>query len=414
MLPLNAIGGMASSEVNDRAYYGRKADPLSRGKLAVAVAPIRVQPKTSTASETGTIESIGDIYITRYIMSPMAPQLAFAKPSPERENSDLIMSLQPDLRICIKKKWVESEGIVGLELVSADNPSLPAFSAGSHIDLHLPSGLVRQYSLCNDPGDPGRPAQTYEIGVLRDPNSRGGSILLHDEVRVGDMLPISLPRNHFPLQETEKRSILIARGIGITPLLAMGERLHHIGAEFELHYVTRDRQRAAYVERLAGSGFASRVFFYHENGGPALNLAKLLQASDVSAHLYICGAETFIGSVKATALAAGWMEERIHFEYFANATIGTASDAEFEVVIQSTGQTIWVTESDTIADALERVGIDLPISCMQGVCGTCITRVLEGEVDHRDLYFTPQEHATNSLITPCCSRAKSPRLVLDL
>jgi vanillate O-demethylase ferredoxin subunit len=315
------------------------------------------------------------------------------------------------ISVTVAKKVREAEDICSFELVGAGGASLPPFSAGAHIDVKVNDQITRQYSLCNSPSEP----QRYVIGVLKDPKSRGGSHAMHEAVQVGDTLEISTPKNHFPL-EVAPHTLLLAGGIGVTPILCMAERLAEIDANFRMHYCTRSRDRTAFYERIAGSPFASRVEFHFDDGAPEqkLDLPALLTAAPAETHLYVCGPGGFIEFVKNTAKSLGWSGERVHFEYFGASPDVLADGAEFQVKVASTGACYTVPANRTVIQVLQDAGIDVPVSCEQGVCGTCITRVLEGTPDHRDLYLTDQEHAANTQFTPCCSRAKSPLLVLDL
>jgi vanillate O-demethylase ferredoxin subunit len=315
------------------------------------------------------------------------------------------------LEVKVVRKTREAEDIASFELACEDGSALPAFSAGSHIDVQVAGGLTRQYSLCNDAAEKHR----YRIAVLRDAASRGGSIAMHDAVHEGDTLHISEPRNHFPLQHAS-RSLLFAGGIGVTPLLCMAQRLAAIDADFTLHYCTRSQERTAFREEIAASKFASRVKFHFDAGPPEqkLNLDQALGSPDAGTHLYVCGPTGFIDFVVNTAKAKGWSADHIHLEYFGAAPQDTAGDTAFDVQIASSGKTYTVAANQTIVQALAEHGIEILTSCEQGVCGTCITRVLDGEPDHRDLYFTDEEKAKNDQFTPCCSRARSRTLILDL
>ncbi|QRX83041.1 PDR/VanB family oxidoreductase [Glaciimonas sp. PAMC28666] len=318
------------------------------------------------------------------------------------------------LSVTVVNKVEEAIDIVSFELASLDGQPLPAFSAGAHIDVHIGEGLIRQYSLCNDPSEQHR----YLIGVLRDPNSRGGSVAIHDQVKVGATLQISVPRNHFVLTQA-KRTLLFAGGIGVTPILCMAERLAQIDADFEMHYCTRAVERTAFHARIAASSFSPKVQFHFDSGAPEqkLDLATLIATPDPDTHLYVCGPGGFIEHVLSNAKSLGWAIEQVHFEYFdapAEGTQDTSSDALFEIKIASTGKVYMVPPDQTVTRLLAEHGIDIPVSCEQGVCGTCITRVLQGTPDHRDLYFTDEEHGRNDQFTPCCSRSKSPLLVLDI
>ncbi|MGA0611694.1 PDR/VanB family oxidoreductase [Caldimonas sp. KR1-144] len=323
------------------------------------------------------------------------------------------MSTTATLRVRVARKALEAEDICSLELVAADGGALPPFTAGAHIDVHLPGGLVRQYSLCNDP----RESQRYRIAVLREAASRGGSQAVHDALREGDVLTIGAPRNHFELSGEGERALLLAGGIGITPILCMAERLAATGTPFELHYATRSRARTAFLDRIGSAAFASQVRFHFDDGPAAqrLDLAAVLAQPRAGTHLYVCGPKGFIDAVLATARAAGWREPQLHWEFFAGAEVAARDgDAAFEVELASSGRVIAVPAGLSVVQALAQAGVEVMVSCEQGVCGTCLTRVLQGEVEHRDSYLTPDEQAAHDQFTPCCSRARSARLVLDL
>ncbi len=316
------------------------------------------------------------------------------------------------IEVVVTSKTVAAEEIVALELAGVDNSALPAFEAGAHIDVHLPGGLVRQYSLCNPPGERDR----YLIGVLKDPASRGGSLALHDQVSVNDRLQISEPRNLFPLAAEAKRSLLFAGGIGITPLLSMAYTLDAGGADFELHYSGHSRERMAFVEQIMSSPFAGRTSLHISDANPPqrLDADPLLANPQAGTHLYVCGPVRFMDYVLQRAAAHGWPAGQLHREYFAAEAADHSADGRFEIEIGSSGQVIEVPADRSPLQVLEDAGFDIPVACEEGLCGTCLTRVLKGEPDHRDLFMTAEERARNDQFTPCCSRSKSKRLVLDL
>jgi vanillate O-demethylase ferredoxin subunit len=280
------------------------------------------------------------------------------------------------------------------------------------VDVHLPGGLTRQYSLCNDPKETHR----YLIGVLRDPASRGGSQAVHDLVQEDQVLQISAPKNHFALVHEAKKSLLLGGGIGITPILCMAERLAVMGADFEMHYCTRSPERAAFRQRIASSVFANQVQFHFDNGDAVqkLNLATLLSAPKAGCHIYVCGPKGFMDAVLKTARDTGWPEGQLHYEFFAAEVLKSEADASFEVKLASSGRSITVTKDQTVTQALSAAGVEIQTACEQGVCGTCLTRVLEGVPDHKDQYLTTEEQASNDQFLPCCSRAKTACLVLDI
>ncbi|MEX3933707.1 2Fe-2S iron-sulfur cluster-binding protein [Paraburkholderia phymatum] len=316
------------------------------------------------------------------------------------------------LTVRVARRSVEAEGIVSFEFASADGRELPAFDAGAHIDVHVPGGLIRQYSLCNSPADRRR----YQIAVLRDEQSRGGSAGMHESVHEGDEIRISAPRNHFPLAHGEVKHLLLAGGIGLTPLLCMAEHLGDAGASFEMHYCTRSRSRAAFIERIARSPWAAQVQYHFDDGDAAqrLDLQALLAQPQPDAHLYVCGPQGFMNAVLDMARSLGWPEQQLHYEFFSAAPVDTSNDGAFEVRLSRSGRIVPIPADRSVAQALADAGVDVPVSCEQGICGTCITRVIDGEPDHRDLFLSPEEQARNDQFLPCCSRAKSRRLVLDL
>ncbi len=323
------------------------------------------------------------------------------------------MSNASTLTVRVARKTAETTDISTFELVAEGGGPLPAFSAGSHIDVQVPgTAITRQYSLCNDPQESHR----YLIGVLRDPASRGGSVAMHDAIQQGQLLQISAPKNHFALAHDAQRHLLLAGGIGVTPILCMAERLAISGAAFEMHYCTRSRERTAFYERIAQSSFAGQVQFHFDDGETAqkFDIANCLSAPQVGLHLYVCGPKGFMDAVLASARAQGWPEAQLHYEFFSAEAVKSADDASFEVKLASSGRIIKVLADQTVTQALSAAGVEVQTSCEQGVCGTCLTRVLEGVPDHKDLYLTPEEQAANDQFMPCCSRAKTPLLVLDL
>ncbi|MDO8768700.1 MAG: PDR/VanB family oxidoreductase [Burkholderiaceae bacterium] len=310
----------------------------------------------------------------------------------------------------VDRKTVEAQDICSLELVPLEGESLPHFSAGAHIDVHLPGGITRQYSLCNPLGMEDR----YQICVLREQNSRGGSAAVHERVFEGDLLEIGEPKNHFSLAHAAPSSLLIAGGIGITPIVCMADRLHVAGAAFQMHYAVRNRARAAFRERILDSPFASQVQIHFSEESGRIDIEEVLRSANGKAHLYVCGPQGLIDAVLSSARSRGWSDERLHQEYFGAGVVSNEEDAPFDVKLASSGKVVRVGAKETVLAALASAGVEVPYSCEQGVCGTCLTRILDGTPDHRDAYLTPGEHAANDQFTPCCSRAKSALLVLDL
>ncbi|SDH29181.1 vanillate O-demethylase ferredoxin subunit [Pseudomonas benzenivorans] len=316
------------------------------------------------------------------------------------------------IEVVVSQRRSEAEDICSFELTAVDGSALPPFEPGAHIDVHLPNGLVRQYSLCPAAEQLGR----YLIAVLLEPASRGGSAAVH-RLQVGDRLRIGAPRNHFPLQADAQRSVLLAGGIGITPLLAMAEHLATRGADYVLHYGARSAGRMAFRERLRQAALAAQVHLHLDDGAPEqrLVLVEALGPVTPGTHIYVCGPGGFMDWVLDGARQAGWPEAQLHREYFAApARPQDEEDAAFQIQIGPGGAIHTVPTGRNVIEVLSEQGIEIPVSCEQGVCGTCVTRVLQGEPDHRDSYLTEQERSANNCFTPCCSRARSPLLVLDL
>ncbi|BDB20741.1 vanillate O-demethylase oxidoreductase [Pseudomonas sp. CYM-20-01] len=314
--------------------------------------------------------------------------------------------------VIVVQKRHEAEGVCSFELCRGDGQPLPAFTAGAHIDVRVSVDITRQYSLCNSPLERDR----YLIGVLHEAMSRGGSRGMHERIGVGDRLSISAPKNHFPLTTGARKSILLGGGIGITPVLAMAFQLAHEGAEFELHYCVRDPRRAAFLQLIAASGFADNLYMHFDTGErhQLLDLNHVLAEPRADTHLYVCGPNGFMDYVINTAHGLGWPIEQIHREYFAASSVVHDVDQAFEVELAESGLVLEVPTDKSVLDVLCASGIELPSSCRQGVCGACMTPVIEGVPDHRDVFMSDKEHALNDQFTPCCSRSKTRRLVLAL
>lgn len=308
----------------------------------------------------------------------------------------------------VARKWQAAEGIAGFELRPVSG-LLPTFQPGAHVDLHLPNGLIRQYSIVNGPGETDR----FVIGVKREPDSKGGSSCLHETVRAGDLLAISEPRNNFPLRRDAVKTLFVAGGIGITPLIAMAQALAHMGLPHELHYFAQNEAQLAFSERLAGLGPSAKPHLGLDPQGTAGRLLDIFQGYEPGMHLYLCGPGPMLETARRIAAGEGWPEEAVHYEYFKNTnTIDDSS--EFEVALARSALTLKVPAGRTILEVLRENGVDMPSSCEQGACGTCLANVIEGEPDHQDVYLNAAERRSGTKIMTCVSRSRSPRLVLDI
>ncbi|QRF55474.1 PDR/VanB family oxidoreductase [Variovorax paradoxus] len=319
----------------------------------------------------------------------------------------------PTLNALVHTMRYEADGIVSVEFRPA-TPAVefPAFEAGSHIDLHLPNGLVRSYSLCN----PASERQRYVVGVLNDRKSRGGSRYVHQQLRVGMTLPISAPRNNFALEEDARRSVLVAGGIGVTPIWCMLQRLASLGRPVELVYCARSRKEAAFVEAIEALAREKAIelswHFDDEQGAPP-DLAKLLAGRGDDSHYYCCGPTPMLDAFERSCEQLAYAN--VHIERFAAVQVEAPAATQSCVVACAKSQReIEVPAGKSILDSLIDAGLDPDHSCKEGVCGACETAVLEGEVEHHDGILTKAERAANKTMMICVSRCKGARLVLDI
>lgn len=323
--------------------------------------------------------------------------------------------MSASIQVQIRAIRYEAQGILSYELrppPGSEGAELPPFTAGAHVDVHLRDGMVRSYSLLNDDAERGR----YVIAVNKDPNGRGGSRYMHEALKAGDSLAISAPRNNFALDEEGRHSIMIAGGIGITPLWSMVQKLERLERSWELHYSARTRQHAALLDRLEQLRPDARrrvhVNFDHEPGARMLDLAAIVSASAPDAHFYCCGPT---GMLKAFEEATASRDARfVHLEHFGGAAAAASAQGGFTVHLARAGRDVAVPAGSSILDALLAAGVDVAHSCMEGVCGSCEVAVLEGVPEHRDLVLTRVEKEKNRSIMVCCSGCKGERLVLDL
>ncbi len=318
------------------------------------------------------------------------------------------MSTSQSLTLRVQAMRFEARGIVSVELRDPDGRELPAYAPGAHIDLHLGNGLVRSYSLCGVPEVRDR----YVVGVLLDRASRGGSRYVHEQLRVGSTLTVAAPRNHFALEEGAAHTVLVAGGIGVTPIVCMARRLHELGRSFTLLYCARSRAEAAFADELAAYGDAVRMHFDDEAGSPP-DLPALLAGQAATTHFYCCGPGPMLNAFEAACAAHGYPE--VHIERFAaDPSVAAVQDGEYTVALASTGSELKVPAGKSLLDALLEAGIAVEHSCKEGVCGSCETRVLEGIPEHRDGVLSKSERESNQTMMVCVSGCKGKRLVLDL
>jgi vanillate O-demethylase ferredoxin subunit len=299
-----------------------------------------------------------------------------------------------------------------IELADPEGAELPAFEAGAHIDVFTGNGLRRSYSLANDPKERHR----YVIGVLRETDSRGGSTWIDDKVKTGDSLMVTPPLNDFGLEESASEHVMIAGGIGITPLLSMGHRLRELGAKVTLHYCTKSPAETAFAEEVKAV-FADDVVFHHDDGDPSrgIELAKVLADPPAGAVLYLCGPLGLMDAAREAA-ARWWPEDSVLYELFKPSTKANQWVNEpFEIYLSRHKRALTVPADKTILDVVRDDGIDLDSSCEDGLCSTCRVRLLGGQAEHRDSALSAKEKASNGWIITCSSRAKpGETLILDL
>ena len=312
-----------------------------------------------------------------------------------------------DLRLRVARRTAGAEGVVVLELRDPTGADLPAWTPGAHVDLQLPGGLVRQYSLCSDPAD----RTMWQIGVLLEPAGRGGSAWVHDELLEGMDVDVRGPRNHFALVPSP-RYVFLAGGIGITPIMPMAAAAERAGAEWEFHYGGRSRTSMAFVETLEAA-HGPRVALHPQDEVGLIDLDRILGTPLPDTLVYCCGPEPLLRAVEQRC--AAWPAGALHVERFAPKDVGEpVLTGAFEVELATSGLTLTVPPDRSILQVVEEAGIAVLSSCQEGTCGTCETGVLEGTVDHRDSLLTPEEQGANDTMFICVSRAACPKLVLEL
>lgn len=322
------------------------------------------------------------------------------------------MAEQREVRVS-RMQW-EAEGVLSLRLtrIESEDP-MPEWAPGDHIDVYVPDGTTRQYSLCGDPTDRGH----WEIAVLREHEGRGGSAYIHDELRVGDRLLVTRPRNTFALEDASHHA-LVAGGIGITPMMAMAEHLAREDRPFHLTYGGRTSGAMAFRDRLAVLG--DRVSFLAEDAQGRPDLETLVRDLPEGGLVYVCGPLGLLQAVQAAAEAVhGPDHDVVRFELFSRdglePVVGQALDADdYELVLARSGHTLRLAPEDNILDKALALGVDVDNDCREGICGSCVTAIISGEVDHRDLVMTKKEHAAMKEMMICVSRPTCARLELDL
>jgi len=324
----------------------------------------------------------------------------------EAATSGGVGSAPSRLKMVVGAMRVVADDAKLFSLVSADGSDLPAFDAGAHVDLHLRDDLVRSYSLLPT-DDPRR----YDIAVRLSPGGRGGSLHIHEKLKPGQHLDVASPRNNFPLVDDADHSVLIAGGIGVTPIYAMLHALNRKDGSWELHYAFRTFESALFLDELRSFGARSHLYRDDDSGRPGIDLSAIVRSAPPNAHLYCCGPKPMIDEFLALANDRG--PQFVHVERFQGDQDASRAGG-YWVELAKSGKVIHVAPGMALIDVLIEAGVDVAFSCREGVCGSCETEVIAGLPDHRDAFLTQSERAANKLMMVCCSGALSERLVLNI
>jgi phthalate 4,5-dioxygenase reductase subunit len=311
------------------------------------------------------------------------------------------------IKLRVTRNDAIADGINLFEFRDAGGSELPQFSAGAHIAIHVPNGMLRKYSLCNDPAERDR----YQVAVKREVNGRGGSCSLIDDVKAGDELTVVAPVNDFGLPPRAQDFLFIAGGIGVTPMMAMIRQVIAEGKRFRLFYCTRSPETTAFLEELSAAQFKDMVTIHYDQGDPSrsLDLRPILAERKNREHLYCCGPRPLMEAVRA--MTDHWSPTAVHFEAFSEAETHKPDDKPFKARLARSGTVLDVSTSTTILEVLREHGLEVPSSCETGTCGTCRTKLLAGEADHRDLVLA--EHERKDTIMICVSRARGDEITID-
>lgn len=328
----------------------------------------------------------------------------------------MALSANDRFELKVTRHLAEAKDVTVLELCDPLGRSLPSFAPGAHLEIHIGNGLIRHYSLLNDSQERDR----YVIAVGLSADSSGGSSYIHSHIREGDIVTVSHPRNNFSLEESAERYCFIAGGVGITPILCMIRWCIGNGKEWRLFYTTRSRQRAAFYEELQSLGLPRKVNFHFndEHSGRFLELDQIASSIDPDEHVYCCGPDPLMQNVKQ--IMASHPDSQVHFEWFSAPEQPVTENSDeapvgsFDVILRESGRTVRVGQDESILDALEAQGIEVPCSCRAGICRTCETEVFSGTPDHRDFILSDEEKSSGETMLICVSRAKSALLEINL
>ena len=307
----------------------------------------------------------------------------------------------PVFPVVVKRREDMTSDVVKFELASANGATLPKWDAGAHVDVVIAPEYLRQYSLAGDPADTSR----YVLGVQREPQGKGGSMLMHRAFREGRRVFISAPRNHFPLEEGATRTLMLAGGIGVTPMITMAHRLHALGRDFELHYSNRRRSETGFLDDLDAAPWRDSVRLYFTEGGTRADLGAVVPRHEPGMHLYTCGSARYMDAVLAEGAAKGWPEEALHKEYFSVPEPPDYVNEPFVLKLANSGRSFEVPADKRATDVLIEAGFNVDMKCSDGICGVCAAPLVSGEIEHRDHVLSAKERQRKIIL--CCSRAKA-------
>lgn len=396
-------------EVNVRGLNRRRKLKYEDQTLAAYPAPLAPLPLPAPSP----IDREAGIAAYQGLLSPQEHQRRLASGETENLVPGLVQSDEPPpvLVARIGKRWKSSaDGKIDIfEIVGNDGAPLPPFKAGAHIDVTVSPEYIRQFSLAGDPAD----SSKYVLGILREDLGRGGSIKIHQMLKPGVPVVVSRPRNHFPVIAEGKRHLLLAGGIGVTPLIAMGNELHRQGGEFTLYYKSKTRAQAAFISELEQMPWRDRIQFFFSDE-TRLHVADVLNDYRPGDHAYTCGPSAFMDAVFEAAIANGWPEDALHREYFSVPEGMAYENHPFTLELKRSGLRIEVPSDKAATAALKDAGVPVDVKCSDGLCGVCACNYIEGEIEHRDYVLSKEQRKSRVIL--CCSRAATPggTIVLDL
>jgi len=349
-----------------------------------------------------------EAYKSMISASEYRKRLAAGDANPSGHVYSLTNGESPVIQVVVSKVEKMTDDVTKYELRAVGGNDLPQWEAGAHLDIVVAPEFLRQYSMSGDPAD----RSVYQIGVLREDEGKGGSLLMHRIFSEGRRIFISKPINHLPLEENAHKTLLLGGGIGITPMIAMAHRLHAIGAKFEFHYSCKNREVAGFLDDLKNVPWKANIKFHFSQEGTRLDLAKLLSNPKEGTHLYTCGPDRFMNAVLEEAEKANWPEEQVHREFFSVPEVPEYENHDFTLRLAKSEKDIHIPADQIPTDVLAQNSIHIDVKCSDGLCGVCKCRLISGEVEHRDFVLSSAQRQTSIIL--CQSRAAKPNGVIEV